>query len=72
MIVQLLGAQEHIDGRHFRQNDLSKLVDVLAGQAAAQVAAQLGITVNAVLKAKARVLSRLHSELSDLIEPNTG
>jgi RNA polymerase sigma-70 factor, ECF subfamily len=40
---------------------------VIEGQPAAQVAARLGLTVSAVFKAKARVLSRLHRELSDLV-----
>ena len=31
VIVQLLGAQKHVDGHHFGQNDLPELVDVLAG-----------------------------------------
>jgi RNA polymerase sigma-70 factor, ECF subfamily len=42
------------------------IAHVVDGQPASQVALQLGITVNAVLKAKARVLSRLHVELADL------
>jgi RNA polymerase sigma-70 factor, ECF subfamily len=40
---------------------------VVEGQPAAKVAARLGITVSGVVKAKFRVLSRLHRELADLI-----
>ena len=40
---------------------------VIEGQPATQVADRLGITVSAVFKAKARVLSRLHRELADLL-----
>lgn len=40
---------------------------VVEHQPAQQVAAKLGITVSAVFKAKARVLSRLHRELADLM-----
>lgn len=40
---------------------------VVEQQPAQQVAAKLGITVSAVFKAKARVLSRLHRELGDLM-----
>jgi RNA polymerase sigma-70 factor, ECF subfamily len=42
------------------------LAYVVDEQPAVQVAARLGISVNAVLKAKARVLSRLHAEFPDL------
>jgi RNA polymerase sigma-70 factor, ECF subfamily len=40
---------------------------VIEGQPASQVAERLGVTVSAVFKAKARVLSRLHRELADLV-----
>jgi RNA polymerase sigma-70 factor (ECF subfamily) len=40
---------------------------VVEEQPAPEVAARLGITVNAVFKAKARVLARLHRELADLV-----
>ena len=39
---------------------------VVEEQPAPEVAARLGVTVNAVFKAKARVLARLHRELADL------
>jgi hypothetical protein len=45
---------------------------VIEEQPAPQVAARLGITVNAVFKAKARVLARLHRELADLIPDQEG
>jgi RNA polymerase sigma-70 factor, ECF subfamily len=44
---------------------------VVEGQPAPEVAARLGVTVNAVFKAKARVLARLHRELADLM-PESG
>jgi RNA polymerase sigma-70 factor (ECF subfamily) len=44
---------------------------VVEEQPAPQVAARLGITVNAVFKAKARVLARLHRDLADLV-PDQG
>jgi RNA polymerase sigma-70 factor, ECF subfamily len=40
---------------------------VIEGTPAPEVAERLGITVSAVFKAKARVLSRLHRELADLV-----
>lgn len=39
---------------------------VVEGRPAPEVASRLGVTVNAVFKAKARVLARLHQELADL------
>jgi RNA polymerase sigma-70 factor (ECF subfamily) len=39
---------------------------VVEDRPAPEVAARLGVTVNAVFKAKARVLARLHRELADL------
>lgn len=41
---------------------------VIEGRSAGEMAAALGLTVNAVYKAKARVLSRLRSELHTLID----
>ncbi len=40
---------------------------VVEGRPAAEVAAELGVSVDAVYKAKARVVSRLHGELADLV-----
>jgi RNA polymerase sigma-70 factor, ECF subfamily len=40
---------------------------VVEERPAPEVAARLGVTVNAVFKAKARVLTRLHQELADLM-----
>jgi RNA polymerase sigma-70 factor, ECF subfamily len=39
---------------------------VVEARPAPEVAARVGVTVNAVFKAKARVLARLHQELADL------
>ncbi len=41
----------------------------VAGRPPADVARDLGLTVDAVYKAKARVLARLHADLSDLAAP---
>jgi RNA polymerase sigma-70 factor, ECF subfamily len=40
---------------------------VVEEKPAPEVASRLGVTVNAVFKAKARVMARLHRELADLI-----
>jgi RNA polymerase sigma-70 factor (ECF subfamily) len=42
---------------------------VVAGRTPAEVAAELGMSIDAVYKAKARVVSRLHTELADLVNP---
>jgi len=41
---------------------------VVEGKSAAEVAQELGVTYNAAVKAKIRVLARLHRELGDLAE----
>lgn len=48
------------------------MAHVVEGQPAAAVASRLGITVSAVFKAKARVLSRVHRELADLLPGREG
>jgi RNA polymerase sigma-70 factor (ECF subfamily) len=40
---------------------------VVEGRPAAEVAAELGLSIDAVYKAKARVVARLHGDLADLI-----
>jgi RNA polymerase sigma-70 factor, ECF subfamily len=54
--------------RFFQRSTWQAFQDhVVEGLPAPQVAERLGISVSAVFKAKARVLSRLHRELADLM-----